>query len=231
MSLERSSGIIKNALSLRELQKKLAEFRHRARLWWLGLGHDARHQAYLRVQLERTLSKRNRDPGLRARLLIDRLIELGAPAQDAAVLCIGPRNASELEYFKSKALSNVVGIDLFSQSPDILVMDMHCMTFPDDHFDIIYASHSLEHAYDVHKVVSEIIRVARPGALVAIETPVQYETRGADLVDFGNLQNLHAVFEPHIAQVLWSDEQPPHTLWNENGTAVVRTVFSIRKNG
>ena len=215
----------------RRLRNEIAELRHRALLWQFSLGQDADYQAYLRIQLQRTLSKRNQAPGLRARLLIDRLIELGAPAQDAAVLCIGSRNAFELEYFKSKGLSNVVGIDLFSESPDILVMDMHRMTFPDDHFDVIYASHSLEHAYDVPKVVLEIIRVARPGALAAIEVPVRYETRGTDLVDFGSLRNLHAVFEPHIAQVLWSDEQPPHTPWNDGGNAVVRTVFSIRKKG
>lgn len=216
-------------LLLRELRNELIDFRHRARLWWLGLSHDVHYREYLRVQFDRTLSNRNRAPGFRNRLLIDRLIELGAPAQDAAVLCIGPRNALELEYFKSKGLSNVVGIDLFSESPDILVMDMHRMTFPDDHFDIIYASHSLEHAYDVKKVVDEIIRVARPNTLVAIEVPVHYETRGADLIDFESSQNLHAIFEPHIARVLWSDEQPPHSDWNDSGVAVVRTVFSIRK--
>ena len=82
----------------------------------------------------------------------------------------------------------------------------------------------------MQKVVEEVIRVARPGALMAIEVPVQYETRGSDLVDFGNLRKLHAIFEPHIAQVLWSDEQPPHTPWNDSGNAVARTVFSIHKN-
>ena len=218
-------------LFLKQLRTELAELKHRVRLWCFGLAHDARYRAYLRVQLERTLSKRNRDPGLRARLLIDRLFELGAPAQDVAVLCIGPRNIFEIEYFRSKGLSNVVGIDLFRESPDILVMDMHQMTFPDDHFDVIYSSHSLEHAYDVHKVVSEIIRVARPGALVAIEVPVQYETRGTgtELIDFRNLQNLHAVFEPYIARVLWYDEQEPHSPSNPAGTAVLRTIFSIEK--
>ena len=220
-------------LFLGQLRNELTEFGHRARLWHLALAHDARYRAYLRVQLERTLSKRNRDPGLRARLLIDRLFELGAPAQDVAVLCIGPRNIFEIEYFRSKGLSNVVGIDLFRESPDILVMDMHQMTFPDDHFDVIYSSHSLEHAYDVQKAVGEIIRVARPGALVAIEVPVRYETWdptiGTDLVDVGNLQGLLALFEPQLGETLWADEQEPNTPLNENGNAIVRAVFSLRK--
>ena len=79
-------------------------------------------------------------------------------------------------------------------------------------------------------MVNDIIRVARPGTLVAIEVPVRYETRGADLIDFGNVQNLHSIFEPHIARVLWSDEQLLHSPWNESGTAIIRSVFSICKN-
>lgn len=224
-----SGESMENALSFRRLRKKLSDFKHYVRLWRLDAMRGKHYRKYLRTQLTRTLSKKDVEPGLRAKLLIDRLIDLGSPPPDPLVLCIGCRNTMEMEYFRGKGLSNVIGIDLFSESPDIFVMDMHQMTFPNDHFDIVLASHSLEHAYDVHKVVKEIIRVACPGALVAIEVPVQYETRGADLVDFGNSRNLHAVFEPYIARVLWSDEQPPHTPWNDSGNAVVRTVFTVCK--
>jgi SAM-dependent methyltransferase len=124
----------------------------------------------------------------------------------------------------------VVGIDLFTESPDIFVMDMHNMTFPNNHFDIVYSSHSLEHSYNLHQVVQEIIRVAKDKAMVAIEVPVQYQTRGADLIDFRNLQNLLDVFKPHIGQVLWTDEQPPNSSLNDHGNAIVRLIFSVCKD-
>ena len=212
------------------VQEAIQFQRHRMYLKQQVLQHSKEYQEYLDTQLRRTLSKKDTSLKVGARRLIDKTAEL-VDLTRCDVLCIGCRNTAEIDYFRNKGARSVVGIDLFSESSDILVMDMHRMTFPDDRFDIIYASHSLEHAYDVQKVVDEILRVARPGALVAIEVPVQYEARGTDLVDFGNLRNLHAVFEPHIAQVLWSDEQPPHTTENDSGTAVIRTVFSIRKDG
>ena len=215
---------------VQRIQETIQFQRHRMYLKQQVPQHSKEYQEYLDMQLRRTLSKKDTSLKVGARRLIDKTAEL-VDLTRCDVLCIGCRNTAEIDYFRNKGARSVVGIDLFSESSDILVMDMHRMTFPDDRFDIIYASHSLEHAYDVQKVVDEILRVARPGALVAIEVPVQYEARGTDLVDFGNLRNLHAVFEPHIAQVLWSDEQPPHTTENDSGTAVIRTVFSIRKDG
>jgi hypothetical protein len=87
----------------------------------------------------------------------------------------------------------------------------------------------LEHAQDVAKVAAEIVRVGCAGTVVAVEVPAQYEVRGADLVDFGTLPALHAVFSPYIERILWSDEQPAHSSANEGGTAVLRTLFTIKK--
>ena len=211
---------------VRKIRVAILAQRHYTRLKPKAWQSSPEYEQYLDVQLRRTLSKRDASLPKRAEVLIDKVAELIDLAK-CDVLCVGSRNASEIDYFRSKGAKSVVGIDLYSEHEAILVMDMHHMIFSDDHFGIIYSSHSLEHAYDVHKAVSEIIRVARPGALMAIEVPVQYETRGADLVDFGGLRNLHAVFEPHIARVLWSNEQPPHTPWNDSGNAVVRTIFSV----
>ncbi len=107
-------------------------------------------------------------------------------------------------------------------------MDMHQMTFPDNRFDLIYCAHSLEHAYDVQKVVTEIRRVSRSGAIVVIEVPVHYETRGADLIDFADCDTLHGAFEPYCERVLWCEEQEPVGLSNHSSKAVVRTVFSLK---
>lgn len=194
----------------------------------LGL-FSQEYEQYLDAQLQRSFYKKSNPLQLHTRLLVDKLAEFRNFAE-CHILCIGCRNTAEINYFKSQGANKVIGIDLFSSSPDITIMDMHKMTFPDNNFDIIYSAHSLEHSYDVGKVVREIIRVASPGALVAVEVPVEYKVSSTDLVDFGNLESLYAIFDPYISQVLWSEEQPPLSPQNEQGTAIIRTIFEIDKS-
>ncbi len=207
----------------------LAGLKHRARLWRLGLAADGDYRQYLKVQFNRTFSKRNQVPARRISVVMDRLVELGAPGLEASVLCIGPRDGFELDWFRDKGFTKVCGIDLFSRRPDILVMDMHSMTFPADSFDVVYASHSLEHSYDVRRVVGQIIRVARPHALIAVEVPIKFTPRGADRFDFEGVEGICRLFRPWLDRVLWSDEQAPGSPLNASGTAVARAVFFIRK--
>ncbi|MBD1835584.1 class I SAM-dependent methyltransferase [Cyanobacteria bacterium FACHB-472] len=209
-------GLVQLQVYSLHLRQKLGKF-----------SHD--YEKYLNAQLRRSLGKKYNPLQMHAKLIVDKIAELNELSQ-SRVLCIGCRNTAEINYFRSKGAEKVVGIDLFSSSPDITIMDMHKMTFPDNHFDIIYSAHSLEHSYDVHKVVNEIIRVARPGAIVAVEVPVQYKISSTDLVDFGNLENLHAIFEPHISQVLWCEQQSALSPKNEQGTAIIRSIFQVNEN-
>ncbi|MEW5871409.1 MAG: class I SAM-dependent methyltransferase [Chloroflexota bacterium] len=185
---------------------------------------------YLDTQLRRTLSKKDAPLPARARALIDK-VAASTDLSQCDVLCVGARNRAEVDYFRRKGARSATGIDLhsdFAQDSRILVMDMHQMSFPDNRFDLVYSSHSLEHAYDPRQVVSEIVRVSRPQALVVIEVPVQYEVRGADRLDFGDCQNLHSYFSPHLHEVLWCEgpqaPQPP----GEGAYKIIRTMFSIR---
>jgi len=213
------------------LHAKLATLKYRLRLWWVARGRDAGYRAYLRAQLDRTLLKRSTGAASFSTFLIDALLGVRCQQRpDAAVLCVGCRTTREIDYFKANGLDNVIGIDLFSAEPEVRVMDMHHMTFRDNSFGIVYASHSLEHAYDEHKVASEIVRVARDGAVVAVEAPVQYETRGADRLDFGDSARLRELFEPYVRRVLWSDDQPAKSPTNDAGVAVARVILVIRKS-
>jgi SAM-dependent methyltransferase len=204
--------------------------RHRIRVRRLGLNSDKDYREYLSVQFKRTFSKRNQIPSRRTAIVMEHMLEVGTLNADSAVLCIGPRDSYELEFFKRKGVPQVCGIDLFSRNPDILVMDMHAMTFPDDSFQAVHASHVLEHAFEVKKAVKEIVRVAVHGALVGVEVPIRYQTRGADRYDFGGVTGIHELFGSHIMQVFRSDEQPPGSPLNAGGTWVARTVFSIEKS-
>jgi ubiquinone/menaquinone biosynthesis C-methylase UbiE len=106
---------------------------------------------------------------------------------------------------------------------------MHGMTFPDCSFDVVYCSHALEHAYDVRRVVEEIVRVARERAVVGVEVPVRAQASSADRVVFAGLDELRATFGRHIQQELLAEEQPPHSETNDQGTEIARLVFRVRK--
>ena len=183
------------------------------------------YQQYLNLQLKRTFLKRRTPLQARTRALVDQLAGQ-VNLSKCRVLCIGCRNTAELDYIHSKGCRDVYGIDLHSLRADIWVMDMHHMTFPDSHFDVIYSSHSLEHAHDPSKVIMEIIRVARAGALVAIEVPIEFEPSGADLVDFKSFDQLYQAFDPHITRVLWSEQY--QASGSERNTCI-RTIFRVQK--
>ncbi len=216
---------------LRAASRRLADLRHllvlRRRL---EAGRSPQYRDYLEIQLRRSLTKRANDPGIGARVLIDQ-VELHRRPGDAAVLCVGCRNGVEIDEFRARGFESVVGIDLFSQRDDILVMDMHEMTFADDSFDVVYASHALEHAYDVDTVLREIARVGRDGALIAVEVPVRHRGSTADRVEFPGVEELRQALRPFVREELWGEEQPPHSATNAQGSDIARIVFRLRKEG
>jgi SAM-dependent methyltransferase len=213
---------------LRAGARRLKETPHWVTLRRLGRGRPSDYRDYLAVQLERTLSKRETDPGVGAVMLIDAVAE--QRPEGGAVLCVGCRNGLELDRFRERGFDDVVGIDVFSQREDILVMDMHEMTFSDESFDVIYASHSLEHSYDVQRVAREIVRVARDGAIVGVEVPVCGQASAADRIVFSGLDELRGVFAGHVADELLAEEQPARTATNEQGTEIARLVLRLRKD-
>ena len=200
---------------------------------WLGLRglakrHPPEYRDYLEVQLRRTLSKRETDPGIGAVTLINRIAD--ARPSGGIVLCVGCRNPLELDRFRGRGFDPVVGIDLFSQREDIKVMDMHELTFGDESFDVVYCSHALEHSYDVGRVVQQIVRVARDGAVVGVEVPVRVQASDADRVVFAGLDELRASFDSHIGTELLAEEQAPRSETNDQGTWVARLIFRLRKD-
>jgi len=212
---------------LRATAGSVVDLRYRTGLRRLGKGKPADYREYLDVQQRRTLSKRENDPGAGARELVRNVVDLGDLTPTSAVLCVGCRNAVELDLFRAAGVGQVIGIDLVSRGPDILVMDMHDMRFEDAVFDAVYASHSLEHAYDVGAVVQEIARVGRPGAVVGVEVPLGESSSHADRVTFRNLDDLRAAVAPVAADELWVDEQPAGSATNDQGTAITRIVFRL----
>jgi SAM-dependent methyltransferase len=213
---------------LRAGARRLKEAPHWLTLRRLGKDQPSEYRDYLSTQLRRTLSKSETDPGAGALKLINTVAE--AQSSGGAVLCVGCRNALELDRFRQRGFEDVVGIDVFSQREDILVMDMHEMTFSDNSFDVVYASHSLEHSYDVARVAREMSRVARDGAVIGVEVPVRTQQSAADRVVFSGLDEVRGVFGRWIGEEVLAEEQPPRTATNDQGTDVARLVFRLRKD-
>lgn len=150
-------------------------------------------EAYLRLQLDRSRLKAGENCAFRAThllgLLRDRIGE-GAFASLRSILCVGCRNGHELDAAATLGFAEVVGVDLHSLDPRIRVMDMHEMAFSAGRFDVVLASHVLEHARDPERAGVELRRVTRPGGYLIVEVPIFYGTLGADLWDFESPQRV-----------------------------------------
>lgn len=91
-------------------------------------------------------------------------------AHELKVLSIGPRSETELFLLYGAEFhpDNVRGLDLISYSELVDLGDMHDMPYPDNSFDVIILGWVLGYSHDPQKVANEVMRVAKPGAYVAI---------------------------------------------------------------
>lgn len=94
------------------------------------------------------------------------------------VLCIGCRDNSEVQAFIDSGFS-AMGVDIVNESNLIKKLDAHELDGRFGNFDVVYSSHSLEHMYDVNKVMRNI-RGVEPKC-VTILLPFQLKTYGARL--------------------------------------------------
>lgn len=155
---------------------------------------------------------------------------IDAVPRDARILVIGPRNEAEILLLSLYGfeLRNITGVDLFSYSPLIQLGDMHDLEFPDDTFDVVYSAWTLAYSYDLKKACAEILRVAKPGAVVA--TGMSHTAVASDLdispITQGGLSELLGLFAPHVAQVYWQESSPvPGT-----DSAEISTIFQVTKS-
>ena len=169
-------------------------------------------------------------------------------ARDLRVLTVGPRSESEIFSLIAAGIApqNITGLDLISYSDFVELGDMHAMPFDNDSFDIVIAGWVLAYSADNRKVAREILRVARPGAHIAIgcatesadEAPAFEQARtatggvkaksgdgGKTLSVFFNTEQILRLFEGSIDTVIF--RQDPHpALRHERANATV--VFRLK---
>jgi SAM-dependent methyltransferase len=88
----------------------------------------------------------------------------------AQVLCVGPRTEGELLNLWAHGVrwNQMRGLDLISYSPRIDLGDMHQMPYPENRWDIILLGWVLAYSNDPARAAREVVRVAKPGAVIAI---------------------------------------------------------------
>lgn len=107
---------------------------------------------------------------VRSMYLIRPLSVLDDLAPDADVLVIGPRTEGELLVLLAHGFDrqHVKAVDLISYSPWVELGDMHQLPYADDSFDAVMAGWVLAYSDRPGVAAGEIVRVARPGAVIAV---------------------------------------------------------------
>jgi SAM-dependent methyltransferase len=199
---------------------------HRALRKQLGAVENT-YDKYLHEQLEETLRKRRLFGSVRHNVIP--LIDMLSTKHDfkgESILCVGCRNDDEIKYFKYRGAGSVIGVDLYNAGPGILIMDMQDLKFPDSSFDVVYARHSFEHAYDKVKVGSGFVRVLKPGGVVVIEVPGRYKG-GADYNYFDGVEDVLIAFEGHVDSFLWNEYSRKEE--NTDKMDIIRLMFRVKK--
>jgi SAM-dependent methyltransferase len=77
--------------------------------------------------------------------------------------------------------------------PNIVLAVGEALPYPDDHFDLVFSNEVIEHVQDDRRTAQEMVRVTKPGGLIALFAPNRlypFETHGAYLGGryvFGNV--------------------------------------------
>jgi hypothetical protein len=130
--------------------------------------------------------------------------------KEGRLLSIGPRNEGDLLLLQAHGFRHVEGIDLFTYSPLIQLMDMHRTTYADNTFDLISSGWAVRYSYDIQKCAREMIRICKNGAHIAIAfsmNPNEQDTLAALATPLrGGIDELLGYFQPHVGYVYWRME-------------------------
>jgi SAM-dependent methyltransferase len=103
-------------------------------------------------------------------VLAERLSDLDLLGK--SVLCLAARIGTEVKAFRDRR-AFAVGIDINpgKHNQYVLYGDFHDIKFPDCSVDIAFTN-SLDHAFDIEKLVSEVGRILKPSGLFIVEAMI-----------------------------------------------------------
>ena len=163
---------------------------------------------YWWAQVRQALAKCGKDATFRTAPFADLIIASTALPYHARILCVGARNATEPAVWRERGYDRVTAIDLLPGA-GLIPMDMHRLRFADDTFELVYASHCYEHAWDADLALAEATRVLRRTGWLFAAFPVAFTPSAHDRYDFRD----HDGFLSHLPPAsrwsrLWTKETP-----------------------
>ena len=153
-------------------------------------------------QFLHTAPKAGKDASFRIAPAIAKIREL-APSLGAGtrVLSVGPRNMIEVDLLAAQGW-HVEAVDLFPTDRRIRRGDIHRLPYGSSRFDLVFASHVVEHAHTPHRAIRELIRVARSGGYIWAAVPRDFMPNRHDRIvtldDFDRAR-------PGALQLVWAD--------------------------
>jgi SAM-dependent methyltransferase len=158
--------------------------------------------------------------------------------KEKRVLTVGPRVEGELFNLMGYGFSrhNIRGLDLITYSPFVDLGDMHAMPYEDSTFDVIILGWVLAYSDDKKAAAREVIRVAKPGAVIAIGVSWDPMPREEAIEKVGYLPgsevriqstaDLLAFFDGHVGGVYFTLDPEPVTAHKVSG---IVTIFRLEK--
>jgi len=108
----------------------------------------------------------------RMAMLVVKQIYDDKKASETDVLHVSPENFLR-KIFKEKYKS-YISSDLYREDVD-QQFDIQSIPYPDNSFDLVFASHVLEYVKDDRQAIQEIKRVLRPGGLAFLPVPMLHD--------------------------------------------------------
>lgn len=215
----------------------------------------ARYLWYVRVRRQlRTLSEDQ--PGVTERTVFHNLLGLADRAvvrssklvrplsaletlgPDARVLSIGPRTEGELLNLVGHGFrpEYIRGVDLISYSPWVDLGNMHSLPYPDSSFDATIMSFVLSYSDQRELAAAEMVRVTRPGGVIAVGvewnplTDEEICDRYGYTVGTGeritSVEQMLGYFGDHVGHVYYHHHVHPSHRDRVNSMCV---IFEVRK--
>lgn len=165
--------------------------------------------SYYWGQLRQAWAKRHKDASFRLIPFIDHIIAATTLPYSASILCVGARNDTEVRLWAERGYHRVRAIDLLP-GRGVEFGDMHRLRFVDDSFDLVFASHSLEHAWDAKTAMRELVRVLRRPAYLFAAFPIRFTPTAHDRYDYGSVESGFLAHLPpwRSYTILWRQVKP-----------------------
>jgi SAM-dependent methyltransferase len=174
----------------------------------------------------------------RSHMLVRPLSVIEALGPESRILAIGPRTEGELLNLFAHGFSpdRVRGLDLISYSPLIELGNMHHLQYPDGSWDAVLLGWVLTYSTEQQRAAKEVLRVLRPGGIVAIgvehnprsdqELAEQYGVN-ANVRRFKSTQEILDLFAGHVGQVYFRHDVIPE---RRDQVGSICVIFSVTKS-